>query len=48
MIVQPEKVSDAQANLLATEIAEKIHSDLEYPGQIKVTVIRETKAVSYA
>jgi len=48
VIVQPEKVSDAQANLLATEIAEKIHSDLEYPGQIKVTVIRETKAVSYA
>ncbi|MFQ5648711.1 MAG: ribonuclease Y [bacterium] len=48
VIVQPEKVSDAQANLLASDIAEKIHSDLEYPGQIKVTVIRETRAVSYA
>ncbi len=48
VIVQPEKVSDAQANLLANDIARKIESDLEYPGQIKVTVIRETKAVSYA
>ncbi len=48
VIVQPEKVSDAQANLLASDIAEKIHTDLEYPGQIKVTVIRETRAVSYA
>jgi ribonuclease Y len=48
VIVQPEKVSDAQASLLASEIAQKIHSDLEYPGQIKVTVIRESRAVSYA
>ncbi len=48
VMVQPEKVSDAEANLLAAEIAQKIESDLEYPGQIKVTVIRETRAVSYA
>lgn len=48
VMVQPEKVSDAEANLLASDIAKKIHSDLEYPGQIKVTVIRETRAVSYA
>lgn len=48
VMVQPNKVSDAQADLLAHEIAKKIHSDLEYPGQIKVTVIRESKAVSYA
>ncbi len=48
VIVQPDKVSDAQADLLARDIANKIHSDLEYPGQIKVTVIREIRAVSVA
>ncbi len=48
VIVQPDKVSDAQADLLANEIAAKIQTELEYPGQIKITVIRETKAVSYA
>jgi ribonuclease Y len=48
VIVQPEKVNDAQADLLASDIAKKIQSDLEYPGQIKVTVIRESRAVSYA
>lgn len=47
VIVQPEKVNDAQADLLASDIAKKIQSDLEYPGQIKVTVIRESRAVSY-
>lgn len=48
VIVKPEKVGDAEASLLAGDIAKKIHSDLQYPGQIKVTVIRETRAVSYA
>jgi ribonuclease Y len=48
VMVQPDTVTDAQADLLAHDIAKKINSDLEYPGQIKVTVIRETKAVSYA
>jgi len=48
VMVQPEKVSDDAAALLANDIAQKIQKDLEYPGQIKVTVIRETKAVSYA
>ncbi len=48
VIVQPEKVSDSQADLLASDISNRIKSDLEYPGQIKVTVIRETRAVSYA
>ncbi len=48
VIVQPEKVSDAQADLLASDIAKKIQTDLEYPGQIKVTVIRESRAISYA
>ncbi|MFQ5708310.1 MAG: ribonuclease Y, partial [bacterium] len=48
VMVKPEKVNDAEATLLARDIAQKIHTDLEYPGQIKVTVIRETRAVSYA
>ena len=48
VIVQPEKVTDSQADFLAREIAQKIQSDLEYPGEIKVTVIRESRAVSYA
>lgn len=48
VIVAPEKVSDVEADLLANEISNKIQSDLEYPGQIKVTVIRESRAVSYA
>ncbi len=48
VMVQPDKVSDAEADLLAQEISNKIQSDMEYPGQIKVTVIRESRAVSYA
>lgn len=48
VMVKPEKVDDAAATLLARDIAQKIQSDLEYPGQIKVTVIRETRAVHYA
>ncbi|MFQ5638589.1 MAG: ribonuclease Y [bacterium] len=48
VIVQPDKVSDAEADLLANDISTKIQSDLEYPGQIKVTVIRETRVMSYA
>ncbi|RMD98750.1 MAG: ribonuclease Y, partial [Calditrichaeota bacterium] len=48
VIVQPEKVSDAQADLLASEIAKKIQEDLDYPGQVKVTVIRESRAATYA
>ena len=48
VMVQPEKISDAEADLLAADIAKKIQQDLEYPGQIKVTVIRETRATAYA
>lgn len=48
VMVQPERVSDAEARLLARDIAKRIQSDLEYPGEVKVTVIRECRAVSYA
>jgi len=48
VLVEPEKISDAMAEQLANDIAEKIHSEMEYPGQIKVTVIREYRATQYA
>jgi len=41
IIVEPQKVSDAMAEMLATDIARKVEEELEYPGQIKVTVLRE-------
>jgi len=47
VIVKPEKMSDEKTFLLASDIAKKIQSDMEYPGQIKVTVIRETRAIQY-
>ena len=48
VLVQPEKVSDAQATLLAREIANRIEQDMEYPGQVQVTVVRESRAVEVA
>jgi len=48
VIVQPEKISDSDAINLAREIRKKIEEGMEYPGQIKVTVIRETRAIEYA
>jgi ribonuclease Y len=48
VMVYPEKVSDDQSYLLAREIKKKIEEELEYPGQIKITVIRETRIVEYA
>jgi len=48
VIVEPDRISDAQADLLAADIAQKIQANMEYPGQIKVTVIRERRAVDYA
>ncbi len=48
VIVQPEKISDNEAVNLAREIRKKIEEGMEYPGQIKVTVIRETRAIEYA
>lgn len=46
--VKPEEMDDAEAILLAKEIAKEIESEMEYPGQIKVTVIREQRATEYA
>ncbi|GGM95747.1 ribonuclease Y [Thermus composti] len=48
VIVKPEKVSDAKATLLAREIANRIEREMNYPGQVQVTVVRETRAVEYA
>jgi ribonuclease Y len=48
VLVQPEKINDAIADQLAADIAERIQQEMEYPGQIKVTVIREYRAVDYA
>jgi ribonuclease Y len=48
ILVEPENVSDAQAQVLAHDIAKKIEQELEYPGQIRVVVIRETRAQDVA
>lgn len=48
VIVEPEKITDARAEKLALSIAGKIQSEMEYPGQIKITVIREYRAEDYA
>ena len=48
IIVNPEKVSDDKMVLLAREIAKKIENELDYPGQIKVNMVRETRAIDYA
>ena len=47
-MVESEKVTDADAGKLSFQISEKIQNDMTYPGQVKVTVIRETRAISYA
>ncbi len=48
VIVKPEQIDDVQAMYLAKDIAKKIESSMEYPGQIKVNVIRESRCVEYA
>ncbi|EPY04012.1 metal dependent phosphohydrolase [Paenibacillus alvei TS-15] len=48
VMVQPDKIDDAEAYRLAREITKTIEGELDYPGHIKVTVIRETRAVEYA
>ena len=48
IIVKPDKINDAQMTLMARDIAKKVEDEMEYPGQIKVNVIRETRAIDYA
>jgi len=48
VFVEPDKITDAQTSVLARDIAQKIEKELDYPGQIKVVVIRETRAEEYA
>lgn len=48
VIVKPEQVDDVKAEYLAKDIAKKLEEELEYPGQIKVNVIREVRKVEYA
>jgi ribonuclease Y len=48
VIVGSDKVSDKDADILSLEIAKRIQDEMTYPGQVKITVIRETRAVSYA
>lgn len=48
VVVEAEKVSDEQSELMSVELSQRIQSEMQYPGQIKVTVIREKRAVAYA
>src|SRR3990167_1340590 len=48
IFVTPEKISDAEAKIMARDIALKIEQELKYPGEIKVTMIRETRVIEYA
>ena len=48
LIVNPEKIDDDKATILSREVAKEIEEKMQYPGQIKVTVIRETRAIEYA
>jgi len=48
VIVKPDRISDSKATLLAREIAGRIERDMNYPGQVQVTVVRESRAVEYA
>ncbi len=48
LIVQPDKISDSEMTIMARDVAKKVESEMEYPGQIKVNVIRETRAIEYA
>jgi ribonuclease Y len=48
IIVEPRSVNDEQATLLAHDVARKIESEMTYPGQIKITVIRELRSTDFA
>jgi ribonuclease Y len=48
VIVGADKVSDEEANILSYDLSKKIQDEMTYPGQIKITVIRETRAINFA
>ncbi len=48
VIVKPERINDDQMTILARDIAKKVEEEMEYPGQIKVNIVRETRAIEYA
>ena len=48
VIVGADKIDDKETELLSFDLAKKIQDEMTYPGQVKITVIRETRAVSYA
>ncbi|MEK7133715.1 MAG: ribonuclease Y, partial [Patescibacteria group bacterium] len=48
VIVKPEAITDLEARKLARDIADKIEKDMQYPGEIKISVIRETRVIEYA
>ncbi len=48
VIVGADKITDEETEKLSTEIAKKIQDELTYPGQVKITVIRETRSISFA
>ena len=48
ILVQPDKINDDEALVMARDVRKKIEEEMEYPGHIKVLVVRETRAVEYA
>jgi len=48
VVVESERISDAESEVLAADISNRIQTEMTYPGQIKVTVIRETRSVAFA
>ena len=48
IIVKPDRISDDKMTILARDVAKKVESEMDYPGQIKVNVIRETRVIDYA
>jgi ribonuclease Y len=48
VIVESEKVTDDQADIMSIDLSQRIQKEMTYPGQIKITVIREKRAVNYA